>query len=222
VVVLALVAALAAALQHAERIPAVPRAVAVAVAIGVFAWLIVPGFPSLAATRTAWRLSAGALLAVTWIGATWGSARSGSRTLSIALWASATGLAVFLLLAHTGRFAQLAGVLAAAAGALVLAALWRPSAAIARSAAPVAAALGLGLALTAHFYADDEALAPFVLAGIAPAFLALGRLFQLPRLSGWRAGLALIAVVLVPLGIAIAMTLSAEAPAAQDGYDYEY
>jgi len=218
---MALLAALAAGVQSASAIPRIGRVLTVLAAIVVFGWLVVPGFPDLAAVRLGWRIAAAFALLVLWVAPAWVSRDLGSRTTALILWLHAAGLAGFLVAAHTARLAQLAGVSAACMGVFVLLALWRPAWPLPQSILPLGCTIALGLALLAYFYdASGTGQTPYLLAGIAPITLAVGRVLRVERLGGWRSGLINIVLLLIPLGVAIALVLRADA-ATPGGGDYE-
>lgn len=219
---LALLAALAAALQCVDGVPRVLRVLVVLAAIGLFSWLVVPRFVDPPSARLGWRLATAFTLLVLWTAPAWVTRSMHPRTTALALWAHATGLAIFLVTAHTALLGLVAGILAAVMGVFVVAALWRPDRPYPQTVTPVAAALALGLALTAFFYATgDLGHTAYLLAGSAPLALAVSRLARLERLGGWRAGILQIVLVLIPVGVAILLALRAEAAAASESGGYE-
>jgi hypothetical protein len=209
--------AVAGAVCGISRLPMAARAIVAAVAVGVLGWLMVPAF---ADARRTWQAASVALVAGVWLAPAWTASRAGNRATVIAWLTCAVGLALFLLVANTARFAQLAGVLAACLGTVLLLALWQPALPISKSIALPGASAALALALTAMFY-DSGRVPPvaFVLAGGAPAFLALGSLFRVERLGGWRSGAVHAVITLLPIATAIILAL--RAATASDGSDYE-
>jgi len=198
------------ALLAVERIPRALRVGLVVLTIAGFAWRIVPPFASLADTRLAWQLLAGGMFAACWLIPVWASARMGPRTGVLVWLLAAAGLAVVLVLGHSARFAQLAGVLAATCGVAMVAVLWRPEFRPAIPAGPVAAGVCVSLALLAMFYdASDVPRAAFILSGVAPAGVGLTRLLGVERIGPWRAAGVHLAAVLLPLAIAVLLVLRA-------------
>jgi hypothetical protein len=130
----------------------------------------------------------------------------------------AAGSAGVLALSGSALLGQLAGVLAAMAGAAALTAFLWKGVSIARGAVPVFVLILLGLWIAGYFYAEVP-LASVLLLVHTPVLVGLaGKLAgHLPR--PWMAGLARSAAVLVPVGIALALALAAQPePGPYDAY----
>jgi hypothetical protein len=200
--------ALVAAAASWRRLPrGLDAAVGVLLSAGL-AGLIVPAFAELEETRTAWRVGVGATLAATWILSRLTRGGESDRPFIplLCLVLAAVASAIVLVQAGNARLAQVAGAMAAAAGALTAAALWRPAYVSRRAAQPSAALPLVGLIFLGRFY-DSAGLpiASFALAAAAP--LSIGIADMLPLGSNrWRAAVRIVAVVILA-GAAIALTL---------------
>jgi hypothetical protein len=133
------------------------------------------------------------------------------------LWALAVGAGAFVLeRSANAKLAQLAGALAAALGAVTLAAVlapWRP---VAHGAVAVAAALLPGFMAEGKFYTFGEVpLTSFVLAAVAPLGLLVAELPGLRSLPARGQSAVRTLAVLVPLAVAVALAIRA-APAEED------
>jgi hypothetical protein len=123
----------------------------------------------------------------------------------------AAGGAVVIEQSANAKYAQLAGTLAAALGAVALAAVVSPNRAVATGAVLVTAVLLPGLLAEGYFNNfGDVPLTSFVLAAATPLGLAVPELPGLRALSPrWSAAVRMLAV-LVPLAVAVVLGLRAE------------
>jgi hypothetical protein len=186
-----------------------------------FAYCVIPAFEELDATRGYWWMGVVAMRLLVH-----GLFRYGIRDLdprltllTIVLLAGGTG--GFLVLAHTARFAQIAGILAAVAGAGLVVALWRRSAVDGLGLGTLLAGTLLAVVLLALFYdSSDVPQVAFGLAGLAPAGAGVARLALRRRMRGKLGIVAAIGISIIPL-IAAAI-LAASGGSSDTGSEYEY
>lgn len=123
-------------------------------------------------------------------------------------WCAGSGLV--LLAAHSLALGASAATLASALGPALIAACWWPGLTLARGGIAVVVVALAALILGGLFYADVPVVAALVLA-IAPLALAVDRLGPIRRGPGWIIVLIRLAAVVVPVGLALAITLAATA-----------
>jgi hypothetical protein len=200
---LALVAAAAGLVGGLPRVPPALAHAARAAATGLAAWRLAPTDAD--SFGVVWVLGLFVAMVVTWELVEEVARRQPGALVPLLLTAAAGAAGVVLVQAGSAKFAQLAGVLAAALGPFVLFAWRRPNSATLAGAVPVVAVLLPGLMAVGKTYTfSDLPRAVFVLAALAPLGLAAAFL----PVSGRVRLVAMAAGVLAPAATAVALALS--------------
>lgn len=125
-----------------------------------------------------------------------------------------------LVFSHSAFLGQLAGCLAAALGAVGVAALIRPSIRLAPGGVPVVTAVFSALVLCGYFFATLPAWSAILLA-LAPGAAALGGVGPLAKRPSWQVLAVRIVLLLIVAGAAVYLAYTGNVPVA-DEYDYSY
>lgn len=166
-----------------------------------------------------WVLGLLALLFVDWLALERLARRPGASG-PLVLWLLAATLGGLSALSGSVTIGQLAGALAAGLGAAVVAAWWRPRVSLSGPGVGVATVVLFGLALNAHFFSYTTGLDVLLFAA-APLFGLLAGLPKLRRESGWAQTLLTLALVAVPISVALTRAVLAyESDPYSDYYDY--
>jgi hypothetical protein len=146
-----------------------------------------------------------AWLLLVWCTECLASERDGAQS-PLALWTSASGFAGVAALSGSVKLGQLGGVLAAALGAAIVLAWWRPRVSLSGGAATLAAFALSALILDAHYFSYTTGVDALLCSASLATPLA-ARLPGLRRASGARR--TALVVVLAALPVAIALTRAA-------------
>jgi len=125
--------------------------------------------------------------------------KGAAATLPLILTICASAASLTLVNAHTLFLGQLAGVSAAAMGAIMVAALWFKKLSLARGAMLALTVVFVGVILAAHFFADLSQL-DLILLTVAPLAAWLGELpFKSRRTRFTVRVVAVLLILLIPL-----------------------
>ena len=201
------VLAAGAAVLFAHPDPVLWRRLGVRLAVsGLTVWLVLKNaFANQLAgdAAIAWFLGLAALLLIVWTAADLRARRRSGASSPLVWWATAATLAGVAGLSGSLKLAQLSGAVAAALGAAVVLAWWRPRLSLAGGGVALASILLFGLGLNAHFFSYTTGLDVLLIA-VAPLAPFLRVLPFLNRLEGKKRTLVELALAGIPLAVALA------------------
>ncbi len=150
---LTIAATMAALIQGLLTVRWLQRMLVVVLIAATSGWLL-----ARTASETPWAWIGAVTVSVlaVWLALDFMACRASPLAVSLALWVSATGAAVILVLAGNARLAQLAGALAAVAGALAVVAWFRPGLPFSSGGLVVAAMLIASLMYLGYYYNYSE------------------------------------------------------------------
>lgn len=160
------------------------------------------------AQGAAWIVGLGLALLAFWAGLEALSERLSTASLSLILLIVTAGSSVVLLLSGSALLSQLGGAAAATLGACLVVAGRSPTLSLARGAVCVVSVLLAGLWLNGYFYAEAP-LTSVLLVALSPTAAWVGQVERVRRLAPWQANLVRVAVVLVPVALAVVTALRA-------------
>jgi hypothetical protein len=171
------------------------------------------------AEAAGWAVGLAALILVEWAALGRLLRAPGARG-PLVVWLLAGHLAGIAALTGSVTIGQLAGALAAGAGAALVAAWWRPRVTLAGAGAGLATLALAGLTLNAHFFSYTPGTDALLVAA-APLVGLLGELPPLRRERPWARTLTTAILVSLPLAVALVRALLAfESDPYADYYDY--
>lgn len=162
-------------------------------------------------TEVAWLSGLALLLAVPWTVLEREAREHRGARSALVLWATAASLAIVAVLSGSAKLAQLSGAVAAALGAAVVLAWWRPRVSLAGGGVSLAVLTLFGVGLCAHFYSYTTA-ADALLVAAGPVMPLAMRLPGLRKLRGGRGTAAALALASLPLAVAVLRAVLAYEP----------
>jgi len=135
------------------------------------------------------------------------SERRPGASLPLIFWASASGTSLVLLFSGSASLGGLSGSLAAALGASVVLAWWKPSVSFGRGPIPVVALLLGSFWILGSLYAEVSALSTALLL-LAPLSGWIGESPAIGKLAPWRSASLRLTVALILAGTAVGIALS--------------
>ncbi len=156
-----------------------------------------------------WKLLTAATVGLVWLATEPLARRRPGASLPLALLVAVTGGSMVLMLSGNDVLARTLGAAAAALGVCVVVAWRRPSFALTGGATAVLAVTLVGLLSLGRSYSYSEVPLPaYVLPAFAPMLLWIAELPLLAKLRPWQVVLVRLALVSIPVGVAVVLAAS--------------
>ncbi|MHC4448359.1 MAG: hypothetical protein ACYSXF_11365 [Planctomycetota bacterium] len=160
-----------------------------------------------------WNLGVAAAVAFLWLTLEPVAQRARGVTVPLTLLLTFAAAAIVILVSGNETLARLTAVLAASAAGAAIVAWWAPAISLAAGATAVTVAVLPGLLFLSQAYSYSEVPGiSFLLPLLAPAMSGLGELPVMGRLKPPARVLIRMAAILLPLGIAVGLAITASEP----------